>query len=358
MQFKVISKKADISEYLEKIQQEIEAEEDEQCRVLQEDYARLIRSIGTKEAVTRRFFLIFEFQSYDGNRKPKEKEVYQYMRTTVQTAKKYLALCGNVVLEHENESRFCVELFYQLLNRRTSVTVPFSERIKMVTKWYQEENGKESIPYIPVTELFAPKTLDFKHRNCVVFDGVYHTYLYIPSGKYRMRVPAGWISLIINAGEGIDVDVFFFKQDKGKSMERIGRKIRLNRSRLKETYDTNSDFDDLSESIRAGFYLKRGLSGNEELYYMSMLITITGYTEKEVEWRAREMAKLLNSQDIGTAKCTFSEETAFLSSLPLLYLLGIFSPDFTRLPDPCFKKSPTFFTKTLDKSSKICGEAD
>ena len=88
MQFKVISKKADISEYLEKIQQEIAAEEDEQCRVLQEDYARLIRSIGTKEAVTRRFFLIFEFQSYDGNRKPKEKEVYQYMRTTVQTAKK------------------------------------------------------------------------------------------------------------------------------------------------------------------------------------------------------------------------------------------------------------------------------
>lgn len=231
-----------------------------------------------------------------------------------------LALCGNVVLEHENESRFCVELFYQLLNRRTSVTVPFSERIKMVTQWYQEENGKESLPYIPVTELFAPKTLDFKHRNCVVFDGVYHTYLYIPSGKYRMRVPAGWISLIINAGEGIDVDIFFFKQDKGKSMERIGRRIRLNRSRLKETYDTNSDFDDLSESIRAGFYLKRGLSGNEELYYMSMLITITGYTEKEVEWRAREMAKLLNSQDIGTAKCTFSEETAFLSSLPILNL--------------------------------------
>ena len=56
----------------------------------------------------------------------------------------------------------------------------------------------------------------------MVFDGVYHTYLYIPSGKYRMRVPAGWISLIINAGEGIDVDVFFFKQDKGKSVERIG----------------------------------------------------------------------------------------------------------------------------------------
>ena len=140
----------------------------------------LIRSIGTKEAITRRFFLIFEFQSsYDGNRKPKEKEVYQYMRTTVQTAKKYLAICGNVVLEHENESRFCVELFYQLLNRRTSVTVPFSERIKLVTQWYPQENGKESLPHIPVTELFAPKTLNFKHRNCVVFEwGISYLFVY------------------------------------------------------------------------------------------------------------------------------------------------------------------------------------
>ena len=74
LQFKVISKKADISEYLEKIQQEIEAEEDEQCRVLQEDYARLIRSIGTKEAITRRFFLILSFSLMMGTVNQKKKK--------------------------------------------------------------------------------------------------------------------------------------------------------------------------------------------------------------------------------------------------------------------------------------------
>lgn len=73
----------------------------------------------------------------------------------------------------------------------------------------------------------------------MVLDGVYHSYLYIPSSKYRTRVPAGWLSLLINAGEGIDVDVFFYKQDKNKSMERIGRRIRLNRSKIKETFDSN-----------------------------------------------------------------------------------------------------------------------
>ena len=56
----------------------------------------------------------------------------------------------------------------------------------------------------------------------------------------------------------------------------------------------------ICQSLYGRFLPKKRASGNEELYYISMLITITGYTEKEVEWRAREMAKLLNSQDIGT----------------------------------------------------------
>ena len=77
----------------------------------------------------------------------------------------------------------------------------------------------------------------------------------------------------------------------------------MNRSKIKDTYDSNSDFDSLSESIQAGYYLKRGLSGSEEFYYMSILVTITGHSEQEVEWRSKEMTKLLSSQDIGTGSC-------------------------------------------------------
>lgn len=120
MQFKILSKKADIKEYIEKIKEEAKLEPDERFRLLQEDYAELIRTLGTREAITRRFFLIFEYQSYSGNKNPNEREVYLYLKSAVQTAKKYLALCGNVLLEHENESKFCVEVFYQIFNRQTS----------------------------------------------------------------------------------------------------------------------------------------------------------------------------------------------------------------------------------------------
>lgn len=320
IQFKVVSKKADISEYIEKIKEEAEREPDHRVKLLQEDYAKLIERLGRKEAITRRFFMVFEYQSYNNNKNPKEREVLLYMRSVVQTAKKYLSQCGNVVLEYENDTRFLVDVLYQILNRKTSVYETLEERTKKVARYYQRENGRESISHITVTELIAPETMDMRHRSHLVIDGMYYSYLLIPSHKYRTRVPAGWLSLLINAGEGIDVDVFFFRQDKSKSMERIGRRIRLNRSKIKDTYDTNTDFDDLSESIHAGYYLKRGLSGSEDFYYMSTLITITGYSAKEVEWRVREMTKLLNSQDIGVISCMFREENAFLSSLPLLCL--------------------------------------
>ena len=319
LQFKVLSKKADIKDYIEKIRKEAEQEPDERCRILQEDYAKLLTQLGTREAITRRFFLIFEYP-LSGTKSVNERDMFLYLQSAVQTAKKYLAMCGNVVLEHKNETRFCVEVFYQLLNRDTSLKESLDERIKKVRNHYILENGKESVAKIPVTELVAPDTINFKSYKYVILDGVYHAYLYIPSGRYRSRVPAGWLSLLINAGEGIDIDLFFFRQDKNKSMERIGRRIRLNRSKIKDTFDSNSDFDSLSESIQAGYYLKRGLSGSEEFYYMSTLITVTGHSAREVEWRSKELTKLLNSQDVGVSRCLFGEEQGFLSSLPLLCL--------------------------------------
>ena len=318
LQIKVLSKKADISGFLENIRRDKEKETDERCRLLQEDYASLIRSVGSREAISRRFFLIFEYETYRSSRN--QNDIVAVLNTAVQTAKKYLSQCGNEVIIPEHDTQACVEVLYHILNRRTSTMKTLNQRMNEVVAWYIRENGEESVENIPITEFFAPESIDFKHGNYIVMDGIYHTYLFIPSAGYRSRVPAGWLSLLVNAGEGIDIDVFLYKQDKAKSVERIGRRIRLNSSKIKEVSDTNSDYDDLAESIQAGYYLKNGLGSSEDLYYMSILITVTGYSADEVEWRAKEMKKLLNSQDIDTMSCLFKEENAFQSALPLLNL--------------------------------------
>ena len=320
LQIKVLSKKADISGFLENIRKDKEKETDERCRLLQEDYASLIRSVGSREAISRRFFLIFEYETYRSSRNQNENDIVAVLNTAVQTAKKYLSQCGNEVIIPEHDTQACVEVLYHILNRRTSTMKTLNQHMNEVVAWYIRENGEESVENMPITEFFAPESIDFKHGNYIVMDGVYHTYLFIPSAGYRSLVPAGWLSLLVNAGEGIDIDVFLNKQDKAKSVERIGRRIRLNSSKIKEVSDTNSDYDDLAESIQAGYYLKNGLGSSEDLYYMSILITVTGYSADEVEWRAKEMKKLLNSQDIDTMSCLFKEESAFQSTLPLLNL--------------------------------------
>lgn len=316
LQIKSISKKADISQYLEIIREDIRGEPDERCRMLQQDYANLLCTVGYKEAVTRRFFLVFQAEARRGT----EQEAANTLQSYAQTAKKYLYQCGNEIELSENPTEETAEIFYMLLNRKSSTRESFGERLNQVVNWYIRENGRESAGRIPITETFTPKMLDFRHGNYIVMDGVYHTYLFIPTGRYRARVPAGWLSLLVNAGEGIDVDLFLYKQDKGKTIERIGRRIRLNRSKIKDASDTNSDFDDLAESIQSGYYLKNGLAANEEFFYLCILITVTGYSAKEVEWRAKEMRKLLNAQDMDAVSCIFKEEQAFLSALPLLKL--------------------------------------
>ena len=316
LQIKSISKKADISEYLESIQADMEQETDERCRMLQQDYANLIRTVGYREAITRRFFLVFQVDS----KRKTEKEAVSQLNAYAQTAKKYLYQCGNEIELSENPTEETAQMLYLLLNRKSSTVMSFSQRLNQVVDFYIRENGEESVGRIPITEFIAPRELDFRHGTYVKMDGVCHSYLFIPSARYRMQVPAGWMSLLVNAGEGIDVDLFLYKQDKAKTVERIGRRIRLNRSKLKDASDTNTDFDDLAESIQAGYYLKNGLAANEEFYYVCILITITGYSPKEAEWRAKEMRKLLNAQDMEAVSCIFKEEQAFFSALPLLNL--------------------------------------
>ena len=320
LQFKVLTRRADINRHLETLHREMESETDERCLALQKDYENLIRQIGSREAITRRFFLIFEYEPLAANRNNDEGHAIAALETAVQTAQTYLRQCGNELLTPDHPDGMAAEVFYSVLNRRTSVTKSLQVRINEVIGQYLNADRRDDLDHIPVTEFIAPESIDFTHGNYIVMDGVYHTYLLISSGGYRSQVYAGWTSLIVNAGEGIDMDLFLFRQPKDRIQQKLGQQLRINRSKIKDTSDTNSDFDDLDSAITSGYYLKEGLASNEDFYYMNILITVTAGSLDELEWRSGEMKKLLLSQDLEAATCHFREEAAFLSSLPLASL--------------------------------------
>ena len=318
MQFKVLTKRADINRHVEIVHQEMEREKDPHCRMLQEDYLKLIDRLGSREATTRRFFIIFEYEAFGGRRGNEENEAIASLQTAARTAVNYLKQCGNEVLTPDNEDEFTVEALYSILCRQQSSRVPIPVRVQDIVSEYLAA-GKDTDD-IPCTEFFAPQTIDFTHGKYICVDGLYHSYLMVPSQGFKSQVAAGWLSLLVNAGDGIDVDLFLSKQPKERMVQKLGQQLRINRSKIKDASDTNTDFDDLDGAIRSGYFLKNGLSNNEDFYYMNLLITITASSIEDLEWREREMRKLLLSHDMGVVTCSFREEQAFLSALPLVSL--------------------------------------
>ena len=314
IQFKVLTKRADLNKHTDIVRREMEAEQDPNCRMLQEDYLHLINRIGSREATTRRFFIAFEYEQY-GRRGNEEADAIASLQIAARTAANYLKQCGNEVIVPENEDEFTVDVLYNILCRQVSADIPLPHRVQNIISKYIAE-GKDT-NNIPCTEFFAPDKLDFTHGRYICVDGQYQSYLLIPSYGYKSRVSAGWLSLLVNAGDGIDIDLFLTRQPKERMVQKLGQQLRINRSKIREASDTNSDFDDLDSAIRSGYLLKDGLANNEDFYYMNILITITADTEEDLEWREREMRKLLVSQDLNIVNCAFREEQAFLSALPL-----------------------------------------
>ena len=316
IQIKVLTKKADIEKHLRTIERDMEAEENPKCRELQLDYYHLIQTIGSREAITRRFLVIFEYEAVT-NRKPEYSEIVSELETAVQTARQYFLHCDNAVVAHEDENAFLMEIIYTVFNRATCELKPVERRVRELQT--ARPDTDISVP-VPLKSVLAPESIDLTHGSYVVMDGVYHAYLLVPSEGYNPRVVAGWTSILVNAGEGIDVDFFFTREPKERIQAKLGQQIRINRSRIKDASDTNTDFDDFESAIRSGYFLKEGLANYEDFYYCNTLVTITADTLENLEWRISEVRRLMISQDMDIRICRFRQEQALLSVLPFCKL--------------------------------------
>ena len=323
IRFKSVTRRADICEHIKSLRDDIKRERNATVENLGEGYISLIEEVGMKEALTRRFFLIFESSTIirltsDISR------AYSEMWAVEQAAKNYFLQCGNKIIEPQDEDEFTAEILYMLFNRKMSENKPFLEHVKSrVLDIMGEKNlkyGTDKIPDIPAVEFFAPREMDFSHPDYVKVDGTYYSFLYIRGNGYPTCVRAGWTSVLVNAGDGVDVDVILKLENRNKAVDSVSQKIRLNRTKFKNTQDTSGDYEELSDSINAGYYIKQGLANNEDLYYMSIFITITADSLDALRWRKLAVTDNLYALDIRVSDNRFQQEEAYKSTMPFFYV--------------------------------------
>lgn len=318
LQFKVISKKAEIKELINTTIKEMMAETNKKCRELSADYINLIKTVGSRDAISRRFYVFFEYE--DGNIKPSENEVLFTLKSAVNTFRTYLLRCGNKIVEYESEqeeNEALASALFDITSRYNTKGETYEQRLERLKNLFVKREMEDELRF---PDASAPDTIDFTHGKYVVVDGVYYSYLYIPSHGYKSLVPSAWLSGLVNAGEGIDLDVFYERLDRAKMQQRIGQQLRINLSRIKDTSDTNSDYDSIEGTINSGYYLKQGLSNNEDFYYINVLVTVMAFSKADLDYRIKEITKMVKAQDMDIWRCSFTQEQALLSTIPTVRL--------------------------------------
>ena len=172
-----------------------------------------------------------------------------------------------------------------------------------------------------ILDILSPTSVDLNSRDYIIVDGVFHAYLYITGYGYTTTVGSGWLSRLVEAGEGVNLNFIIKRQPKDKMLSKIAQTTMINRSRMRDVGDTRQDYEELDSAISSGLYLKDNMNRNgEDFYYMHTIIEVTADDTDTLQQRVTSVEVLCTSVDMIARRLDFGHEQGFLSSLPLLYL--------------------------------------
>lgn len=121
MQIRVMTQRADISDYLARLERLGENEYNDQCRNMIYDEMDFVRGLSENVAVKKRFFMVYEYTpklAYDGH-KEDFNDVKKGLADEAYKAQRYLSRCGLEVL-NISDNGFLIDLIYSIINKRTS----------------------------------------------------------------------------------------------------------------------------------------------------------------------------------------------------------------------------------------------
>lgn len=119
MQIRVLTQRADIDDYLERLYMNSENERNELCQGMIINEAEFVKTLSDNTAVKKRFFIIFEYAHKGFEGRINYNEAYKYLSDEAYKAERYLSQCGLEAL-NINDDGFLIDLLYGIINKHTS----------------------------------------------------------------------------------------------------------------------------------------------------------------------------------------------------------------------------------------------
>lgn len=324
LQFKVITRRADTSKIVNNILLASEAETNDKCRELTQNHVDFIRELSGQEALGRRFFLIFEYEATGSvaRRNHSIEDIVADIEETCRKIRGSLAACGIEIIFPQNDDYFQAEILYMFYNRKSCDIEPLSERVIRVTRDTMKmkglTEGVDPYPDIPVADYVSPRGIDFTRSDFIICDGMYMSILMVTRSGYPTAVVGGWMSTLVEAGDGIDIDIILRREPRNQVKDKVSLKLKLNRIKAVNRNDTDTDFEEIEGAIQSAQFIKQSLANGEDFYRMYTFITISADTYEELLRSKDNVNDYLYSRDIITKEIHFRLEDAFQVTAPLL----------------------------------------
>ena len=129
LQIKSVSRRANGSEYIQSVKADLQKQTDPESIALGQEYVRLIQSLESRDAVSRRFFVIFEYEPVS-RQDVSYASAYAALETATHTIKSCLAQCGNAVFLPNDADQQLAEILYEYLNPKSSRTETLERRTR------------------------------------------------------------------------------------------------------------------------------------------------------------------------------------------------------------------------------------
>lgn len=324
IQFKVVTKRADVESFIDRIYDEMQTETNKQCVELQKEQINLIANVSAVTGVTRRFFVAFEYEEPLGiKKKPTFRAIVEDLDNHARRIRNALRQCGNEQISIDGDDYWTLSALYSILCRRDAETRTFDDRMVSVIANYAKENymdlsSPDSSLIIPIGDFIAPSYIDPSNSpKHVIVDDLYYTFGYIAADSYPIHAAGGWPQILMNLGEGIDIDMWVHKEDPANIKRKLQYTLRFNKVKMRDTEDTNQDYDDLASAIESGYYLKNGISSGDDFSYFGTLVTITAKSLADLNYRYTEVKNYCIRADLQLRPCNFQQMDAFNMALPL-----------------------------------------
>ena len=318
-QIKVLSRKANAEQHIRDIQSHLEQEENEFCRTMQKESIALVRE-NAQYGISRRFVISYDYIQPAGLRKSSWRDVQVGLRTTANRIAEALQgqPCGNALLTDLGDSEQAMDVLYNCMCRGEAESRSLDAKLTDVIFAYMADGRlTDENQLVPVNDIIAPQHIDPSNSRYVQVDGKYYAFGFIERRSYPQECRPGWVSNIINLGEGIDVDIFVEKVPTEKVNQKLTYSMRLAKVSLNHGDDTSTDNIENEKKLTAGMYLRNGLSSGDCMLYFSVMLSIVADSPEELRRKVDWVKGTISTMNLKLKMLNFHHDEAFKASMPL-----------------------------------------